>query len=445
MKKILKKVSIPNQIKLPNKYIKLAITGLSRSGKTIFIISLINQLLHDLNLKKKFKRNFIVSIIPNRELEQFKYYNFLDNLTQKKPIWPQSTDNITAITLRLEIQSRKKFIKNRIIDIEIIDYPGEWLLDIDMLNKDYEQWSDGVFNLITNEPRKTLAKEWLEYLESIDLSTDIDESIQKELVNQYTKFLHKCNENNLSLIQPGRFIMPGYLEGSEVLKFCPLPKSETLNKNSYYFIFKERYENYVKEYVRDFHLNHFVKFDRQIILVDVLKALKNGYEPFEDMVKAMKIIMSIYSYGKLNFLTKFFKTQIDRVIFCATKADHVANNQHNNYKSLLEMIVKEAKSEIDIKGVQTISSIISSVKSTQSLVKLHDGRRLSCLKGKVLAQEEEVIVYPGEVPEYFPNRADWDTDYFDFPNFAPIAFPTNKAVDNIRMDEVIYHLIGDKI
>lgn len=441
MKKILKK--FPKNIKFPNKSLKVAITGLSRSGKTIFITSLINQLLNDSNLKRKLNKNYRVSIIANEKLEQFKYNEFLANLSQKEPIWPTSTSDISAITLRFEVE--QKLFKNKIIDIEIVDYPGEWIVDIDLLNKSYEKWSEEVFKVINTEPRKSLAKEFLEALENIDLTKKIDKNIEEDLVKKYTNFLYRCNENKLSLIQPGRFIMPAYLKDSEILSFCPLPQVNTLNQDSYYLKFKSRYENYVEKYVKDFHSNYFSKFDRQIVLVDVLKALKSGHESFEDMVETLKIIMSIYSYGKLNFFTKFFKTKIDKVTFCATKADHVANNQHNNYKSLLEMIIKEAKGEIDIKGVKTTSTIISSIKSTQNLIKIHDGRRLSCLKGKIVGEDKEVIIYPGEVPEYFPTKDDWDTDYFDFPDFAPIPFLENRAVDNIRMEEVIFELIEDKI
>ncbi len=441
MKKILNKLQ--KNMDLSHKKVRVAITGLSRSGKTIFITSLINQLLNNNNLKTKLNKQFKISIIQNDNLEQFKYDEFLSKLSQKEPIWPTSTSDISSITLRLEFAH--KILKVKTVDIEIIDYPGEWIVDIELLNKSYEDWSEQSFKLFESEPRKILAKEWLECLNKIDLKSQVDKKIEKELVEKYTNFLYKCNNSKLSLIQPGRFIMPANLKDNEILYFTPLPKTMALAQDSYYLTFKARYERYVEEFVKEFHLNHFSKFDRQVVLVDVLKALKNGYYPFEDMVKTLKIIMSIYSYEKLNFFTRLFKTKIDKVIFCATKADHVANNQHNNYKSLLEMIIKEAKGEIDIQGVQTISTIISSIKSTENLVKIHDNRRLSCLKGKIVGDDKEVIIYPGEVPEYFPTKDDWDTDYFDFPDFAPIPFVQNKAVDNIRMEDIIFELLNDKL
>jgi len=450
----LKNISLSEGIALPNKKVKLAVTGLSRSGKTIFITSLINQLIAGDKLeflKRKTSKLFITRIKKNSELETFKYEDFLKNLRAKKPIWPESTSDISSLTLELEVKSTNRVLKNRFIDIELIDYPGEWLLDIPMLNQTYEQWSEFCFNLAKKEPRDKLSFKWLSMLHALDFRENFNDDISKELSKLYREYLFECKDSKagLNLIQPGRFIMPGDMSG-ELLEFTPLPPIEdttNLDENSYYMIYKKRYEKYVNDFVRKFNLEHFSKFDRQIVLVDVLKALKTGYECFEDMVESIKMIMSIYSYGRVNFISQFFSNKIDKVIFCATKADHVANNQHNNYRSLLELIIEEARRQIDIKGVKTASTIVSSVKSTHTVLKEYDGRRLSCLKGRVLGESEDSIIYPGEVPEYFPSKEDWDLDYFDFPSFAPVSFPTitTQAVSNIRMDEVIYHLIGDKI
>lgn len=450
--KFLKNLNITDGITLPNKKIRLAVTGLSRSGKTVFITSLINQIIAGDKLemlKRKSGKQFLASIIPNESLKLFNYDDYSKALRNEHPIWPVSTSDISALTLRLEIRSDNKFLKNRFLDIELVDYPGEWLLDIPMLNQSFEEWSEFCFNLSEKKPRDELSKEFMEVISKVNTKSIYNEELSNELYTKYRDYLLTCKSDKygLNLLQPGRFIMG---DTKLIPEFTPLPpifNLDSLEGNSLYMTYKNRYDDYVNRFVKRFNLDYFSKFDRQIVLVDVLKTLKKGYECFEDMLESVKMIMSIYTYGRLNFISRFFHNKIDKVIFCATKADHVANNQHNNYRSLLELIVEESRREIDIKGVDTICTIISSIKSTTSVTKEHDGRRLSCLKGRLIGEEHESIIYPGEVPEVFPTKDDWDAEYFDFPDFAPISFPPvkTKSVSNIRLDEVIYHLIGDKL
>jgi hypothetical protein len=449
--KFLENLNISDGIALPNRKIKLAITGLSRSGKTVFITSLINQIIAGDRLemlKRKSGKQFLANIVSNESLKLFNYEEFSKSLRAENPSWPVSTSGISALTLRFEVKSSNRFIKNRFLDVEIIDYPGEWLLDIPMLNQSFEEWSEFCFKLSQKEPRDALAKEFIDMLNLIDTRKKLNEEVSNELYTKYKEYLLTCkrSEYGLNLLQPGRFVMGS---DTSVPEFTPLPplKGIDVDKDSYYMVYKNRYNEYVNRYVKKFNLDHFSKFDRQVVLVDVLKTLKNGYECFDDMLESIKMIMSIYSYGRNSFISKLFQTKIDKVIFCATKADHVANNQHNNYRSLLELIVEESRREIDIKGVKTLATIISSIKSTTSVSKEHNGRRLSCLKGKLIGEDEESIIFPGEIPEAFPTKEEWDKDYFDFPDFAPISFPPikTKSVANIRMDEVIYHLIGDKL
>ncbi|MBE1043557.1 YcjX family protein, partial [Escherichia coli] len=45
--------------------------------------------------------------------------------------------------------------------LEIVDYPGEWLLDLPMLEQDYLAWSRQMAGLLQGE-RAEWAKPWLE-------------------------------------------------------------------------------------------------------------------------------------------------------------------------------------------------------------------------------------------------------------------------------------------
>ncbi|QIR80017.1 YcjX family protein (plasmid) [Sulfurospirillum diekertiae] len=98
---------LPN-ISLPSNNIKIAITGLSRAGKTVFITSLVDQLLYQSKLASiTNKKLFKVTIkSPNLMTKRFDYYTYIDML-KKDNVWPKGTDEITNIVL--EFESEKRF------------------------------------------------------------------------------------------------------------------------------------------------------------------------------------------------------------------------------------------------------------------------------------------------------------------------------------------------
>mgnify|MGYP000207970627 CR=1 FL=1 len=68
----------------------------------------------------------------------------LADLTAGSPSWPESTRRISQLRIALEYEPRA-FWKRQLgltrLNIDIVDYPGEWLLDLPLLGKSYEQWS----------------------------------------------------------------------------------------------------------------------------------------------------------------------------------------------------------------------------------------------------------------------------------------------------------------
>ena len=73
----------------------------------------------------------------------------------------------------------------------------------------------------------------------------------------------------LSTLPPGRFLMPGDLEGSPALTFAPLPlDGEEIAPGSLAAMMERRYEAYKTHVARPFFRDHFARLDRQIVLVD---------------------------------------------------------------------------------------------------------------------------------------------------------------------------------
>ncbi|MGO7902608.1 YcjX family protein, partial [Rhizobium ruizarguesonis] len=63
----------------------------------------------------------------------------------KDRIWPDSTRAISELRITLDYQSasgwNRLFSPGR-LSIDIVDYPGEWLLDLPLLGKDYRTFSE---------------------------------------------------------------------------------------------------------------------------------------------------------------------------------------------------------------------------------------------------------------------------------------------------------------
>jgi predicted YcjX-like family ATPase len=73
--------------------------------------------------------------------------------------------------------------------------------------------------------------------------------------------------------------------------------------------------------------------DRQIVLVDCLQPLNSGPQAFNDMRLALTQLMQSFHYGQRTLFRRLFSPVIDKLLFAATKADHVTVDQHGNMVS----------------------------------------------------------------------------------------------------------------
>jgi Predicted ATPase len=97
-----------------------------------------------------------------------------------------------------------------VLNIDIVDYPGEWLLDLPLLDLTYEAWSAKMLRLTEREPRRRLADQWLAAVASAKPAGPVDESEIRRLAEVYRQYLKASAEPalGLTLIQPGRFSPP---------------------------------------------------------------------------------------------------------------------------------------------------------------------------------------------------------------------------------------------
>ena len=141
--------------------IRLGVTGLSRAGKTVFITSLVANLL-DRGRMPQFRpaasgaiRAAYLQPQPDDTVPRFDYEAHLADLTAREPTWPESTRRISQLRLSLRVQPGGligSFQGPRTVHVDIVDYPGEWLLDLSLLDKDFATWSAEVLARIEDRP-----------------------------------------------------------------------------------------------------------------------------------------------------------------------------------------------------------------------------------------------------------------------------------------------------
>jgi predicted YcjX-like family ATPase len=389
---------------------------------------------------------------------RFDYDEALDALQADPPAWPSPTRDVGEIRLALRYkptQGAKKLLsKASTLYLDIVDYPGEWLLDLPLLSLSFEQWSTLQFQQLTGT-RASLAADWLSQLNRLDPSHEADEQKVAELSAIYTSYLHRCKNEGLHWVQPGRFVLPGELAGAPVLQFFPYRLNAQQKiaqkgmKGSLYQMLEARYNQYQQRVVKRFYKEYFSTFDRQIVLVDCLQPLNAGAESFEDMKGALSQIMKSFRYGNASFLKRLFSPRIDKLLFAATKADHVTPDQHANLVSLLQQLINPVWQHAAFENIEMACFAISSIQATTagfvtpsqpSATK----QSVPAIQGTTL-DGQPLTLYPGEVPQKLPDADYWKESQFDFVGFRPRRNGEEDPLAHVRVDKVLQYLIGDKL
>lgn len=452
--------------RLVNNHVNLAVTGLSGSGKTAFITSLVNQLIEanetsNLPFFSVVRESRLVGVKrdvqPNLTFSRFAYEDAMTKLTKTSPEWPSSTKGISQVRLKIKYKKNKGLSRylteDATLTLDITDYPGEWLLDLPLLNMDYAQWSKHCQDELNDPIRHDLAAAFYAAAANIDLNAKGDELALQKVAEIYSQYLFVCQTHGYQLLQPGRFILPGELSGAPVLHFFPITKTlleqqgidlNTPVKDSNADLLIKRFQHYKNHVVQPFYKDHFKGFDRQVVLIDCLSALNRGYHSYQDLQKALDWLMGSFQYGSSNILNRLFQPKIDKLVFAASKADHITPDQQINLVKLLESMLHSARKQIQFDGVSTESTAVSAIRASKSGTSQLNGESISVLQGKN-AQGSTITLFPGEVPQSCPSPEFWKLQQFEFPQLSPPLTNNEHALPHIRMDQVLDFLLADKL
>ena len=441
--------------------IRLGVTGLSRAGKTVFITSLVANLLDRgrmPGLRAAAEGRILSAFLqpqPDDTIPRFDYEAHLAALTGPEPRWPESTRAVSELRLSFRLRDAGMFggfRGPRTLHLDIVDYPGEWLLDLALMDQDYAGWAAEVLARIG--PRAEAAG-FMAALNEIDGAAPLDEVQAKALADHFAAYLTAARAAGYSDCTPGRFLLPGELAGSPVLTFAPVPKPAATPRGSLWREMERRFEAYKAKVVKPFFRDHFARIDRQIVLVDALGAIHAGPRAVEDMRTAMAGILDAFRPGRIGWLTGLLGIRrVERILFAATKADHLHHSQHARLTQIIAALMREAKDRADFAGAETAAMSIAALRATVEETVRHDGEALDCVRGRLISGKEAAF-YPGELPET-PGQllaaardgaVEWlDADY-EIMSFAParLSLKPGEGPPHIRLDRAAEFLIGDRL
>jgi predicted YcjX-like family ATPase len=448
----------------------LAVTGLSRAGKTVFITSLVHNLLSALHNPSRMPllnaagggrlRAATLRAVKADVLPRFPYRANIEQMADVPPRWPEPTADISeiGIDIRFEPAGLTGALLRRIggstatLKLNIVDYPGEWLLDLPLLSQTYAEWSRASLALWRNGRRAEIGRDFLAFIADHSPEQESDAAVARRAHELYrTMLLDARDRHGLSYLQPGRFVCPGALGEVPYLWFAPLDVPENgsrLRAGTLAGLMQERFDTYKREVVEKFYRDYFRNYARQIVLVDVLGALLAGREAFEDTRLAIGAIMESFRYGQHNILSRLLgSARVEKLLFAATKADHVPDMQREHLALLLRNMA--ALPALDVRGrdadidVTAIASVASTIDGTQEI----DGQRVQVVIGRELGSLKQSKFFAGQVPIRPPRPNEWATPFLNIPVFEPPAIDPAPVdgVPHINLDLALEFLIGDRL
>ncbi len=431
--------------------VRVGVTGLARSGKTALLTSLAANLLAlgagvptlpalQARLGRREVRAAL-SAAAAEGLPRFDHAAHLAALAADPPHWPARTDAVSLLALDLDISRTGigTLLPPQRLRLELLDYPGEWLLDLPMLGQNFANWSDATLRRL--EPL-VQAQTFLAFAGALPKGAAGDEALAREGHALYVTALRRLrDEAGLSLLQPGRFLMPPPGPPPPWMGFFPLRGGSALAG-----LLASRFDAYCDSVRRDLLAPGFGRIDRLVVLADVLSALHAGPGAFADVAAALSAVAAAlrrhHPLAFLSFLAPLWPALggISRIAYCASKADHVASRQRGNLAALVR----------DMVGADTGQGAgeafaIAAVRCTEDVVWTLDNRPVSAVRGRVAGEGKAGRSYPGEVPDRMPDKSFWAHPFLALPDFEPMRVPLGGrgGIVNVDLDRLLAFLLGD--
>ncbi|WP_428659300.1 YcjX family protein [Reyranella sp.] len=451
---------IPGLLTLNHDTHRIAVTGLQRAGKTVFVTSFVHALLQAADAPvadfpffpwRGQVQGVTVEDIPG--IPPFPYRARLDELLGEPPKWPAPTTGLTGVRVRIRYTPpgglTRMLFSTATVDLDLIDYPGEWLLDLPMLTQSYQEWSARMEELANAGGRSDLSWAWLEEARRLDPDAPEDPAALQRIGALYLEYIRRCrSERHLHFVQPGRFLAGAGDDTERGPVFFPLGRIRASKAGSNGAALVARYEAY-RKLVRRFYGQVFGRLRRQVVLVDLLTALQNGRESFADLALATQSLTDAFEALENPILKALSLGGVDRLALVATKADHVTADQMNNMIGLLRDMIGEPFVQANARQSGLFAA--ASLRATTQVMRKWQGEALPFLLGVPEGRDggqggAAIEVRPGVIPGQIPAAADffWTSMEFNIRQFAPprLGTPYARPLPHINLDKILQFLIA---
>jgi predicted YcjX-like family ATPase len=450
--------------------VRLGVTGLARSGKTVFTTALVHHLVegHALPALRASAQGRIrrarLDHQPDDVVPRFPFEEHVKALVKERR-WPRSTERIGELRLDVEYERASGWRRGpATLTLDIVDYPGEWLLDLALIDAGYRDWSRRTVEASLRPVRAAAAAPWHDSLRTLDPAGPADEMVAARASEAFKAYLAalRAGPEAVATTPPGRFLMPGDLAGSPALTFAPLELApdQPIAPRTLAALMERRFEAYKTHVVRPFFRDHFQRIDRQIVLVDVLAAVDAGPAALAELEEALDQVLLTFRVGRGGYLAHLFSPRADRVLFAATKADHVHHTSHDRLEALLRLLVARAARRTEAAGARVGTVALASVRATRETTVREGWETLQAVAGtpeagervgdEVFDGEAEAAVFPGELPERPEAVLEGAVapGSLRFPRFRPPKVGADSLgragrLPHIRLDRALEFLIGD--
>ncbi len=434
---------------------RIAVTGLAGSGKTVFLLSLLQSMEHFSPVRFRLAGGGEISAfreIPvHGDFEPFPRARLRAKLLASQNVgWPEKTRDIYRFRCsfnysRLGLASRlwntvaKRAWLSRRVEWDILDFPGERLSDsLVAKHADFAAWSDELLELWeTTDRLRDCMGEFLALMEGERRPVDT------ELVAAYKKCLAGMVNTKNQLITPSTFMLDqggvgvfsrrdvedggaNRVSGLVGAEFAPLARAfRTANPD-----LAERFAVHYRKYRDQVATPLFTAIngcDTLLILVDIPGILSGGVGRYNDTNHLIESLA-----GNITPSSWFF-TRVDKAALVASKSDMIHARDQDSLKELIDDMLRVARNRQP--DIRRYESFVASAWVSSESVDLEGGGR--ALRG-IPARDGEVRVF--RVPELAP---DWPGDWqpedprFSYPRLSPprlanrFVAPEQRNLDKI--------------
>ena len=148
-------------------------------------------------------------------------------------------------------------------------------------------------------------------------------------------------------------------------------------------------------------------------------------------------VLAAFRIGENSLLASLFSPRVTRILFAATKADHLHHTNHDRLEAILRLLVRRAHHRAQAAGAPSDSLALAAIRATREVMAREKGIELPCvagipiagemLDGKAFDGETEAAIFPGDLPDNVETIFRGEAMPLQFLRFRPPSPAARKA------------------